>query len=106
MQDINYDFGSLSISNRFALFQTDDFNNRQYVYEKNVLYQFAIPAYFGRGFRAYTLWQYTVNRRIDLWMRLSRTWFKDQTTIGSGLEQINGRQRTDLFLQLRYKFRK
>jgi hypothetical protein len=105
MQDINYDFGSLSISNRFALFQTDDFNNRQYVYEKNVLYQFAIPAYFGRGFRAYTLWQYTVNRRIDLWMRLSRTWFKDQTTIGSGLEQINGRQRTDLFLQLRYKFR-
>ena len=28
-----------------ALFDTDDFDNRQYIYEKDVLWAFSIPAY-------------------------------------------------------------
>lgn len=103
-QDLNLDIGRFSISNRFSLFDTDDYNNRQYLYEKNVLYAFSIPALYGRGVRVYSLIQYSPNRKIDLWFRVSRTTQRDQKTIGSGLDQINGNQRTDVVFQIRYKF--
>jgi hypothetical protein len=103
-QDVNLDFGKFSISNRFSIFETDDFNNRQYLYEKNVLYAFSIPALNGRGVRFYSLIQFAPSRKIDIWFRIARTIQRDMKTIGSGLEQINGNQRTDVVAQIRYKF--
>lgn len=103
-QDLNFDFGKFSISNRFALFDTDDYNNRQYMYEKNVLYAFSIPALYGTGTRVYSLIQYSPTRKIDLWFRVARTVQKDAKTIGSTLEQITGNAKTDLVAQIRYKF--
>ena len=103
-QDLNLDFGKFSISNRFSIFDTDDFNNRQYLYEKNVLYAFSIPALNGRGVRFYSLIQFTPTRKIDVWIRIARTIQRDAKTIGSGNELINGNQRTDLVVQFRYKF--
>jgi hypothetical protein len=103
-QDLNFDFGKLSISNRFSLFDTDDYNNRQYLYEKNVLYAFSIPALYGRGIRYYMLFNYSVTRRIDLWFRWAQTVQRDAKSIGSGLEEINGNSRTDVVAQIRYKF--
>lgn len=103
-QDVNFDLGNLKISNRFSIFDTDGYNNRQYLYERNVLYAFSIPALYGRGVRYYTLIQYKLNRKIDLWFRIAQTVQRDQKTIGSGLDQINGNQRTDVVAQIRYKF--
>lgn len=103
-QDLNLDFGKLSISNRFSLFDTDDYNNRQYMYEKNVLYAFSIPALYGRGIRYYILLNYNLTRKIDLWLRVARTEQRDLKTIGSGLEQIKGNSKTDIVAQFRYKF--
>lgn len=102
-QDLNFDFGKFAISNRFSLFETDDFENRQYLYEKNVLYAFSIPALNGRGTRVYSLIQYSPTRKIDLWFRIARTLQKDAKTIGSTLEEIQGNKRTDVVVQLRYK---
>ena len=45
IQDINFDFGRFRLSTRYSIFDTDNFENRQYVYEKDVLYAFSIPAY-------------------------------------------------------------
>ena len=103
-QDINLDFGKFSLSNRFSIFDTDDYNNRQYLYEKNVLYAFSIPALYGRGIRFYSLLQVSPTRKIDLWIRYAITVQRDEKTIGSGNEQINGNQRTDVVAQIRYKF--
>ncbi len=102
-QDLNFDFGKVSISNRFSLFDTDDYNNRQYLYEKNVLYAFSIPALNGRGIRVYSLIQFSLNRKFDFWLRVARTIQRDQKTIGSGNEEIKGNSRTDLVVQIRYK---
>jgi hypothetical protein len=102
-QDVNFDLGKWSISNRFSLFDTEDYNNRQYLYEKNVLYAFSIPALYGRGSRAYCLVQYNATRKLDLWFRIARTWQRDRKTTGSGLEEIDGPIRTDAVLQIRYK---
>ena len=103
-QDLNFDFGKISLSNRFSIFDTDDYNNRQYLYEKNVLYAFSIPALYGRGVRFYSLLQFSPNRKIDVWIRVARTIQRDAKTIGSGNELINGNQRTDVVVQFRYKF--
>jgi hypothetical protein len=102
-QDVNIDAGKFSISNRFSIFDTDDYNNRQYLYEKNVLYAFSIPALNGRGVRFYSLIQFSPTRKIDLWLRFARTIQRDLKTIGSGLEEINGNMRSDFVIQFRYK---
>jgi hypothetical protein len=94
----------LDFTARLAIFQTDDYNTRQYAYEKNVLYAFAIPAYYGRGTRAYFLANYNVTRKMELWLRISRTHYRDVKTVGSGLEEKKSNNDTDLVVQLRYKF--
>lgn len=103
-QDLNLDFGKLKLSNRFSIFDTDDYNNRQYLYEKNVLYAFSIPSLYGRGVRYYVLVTYKATRKIDLWFRWAQTVQRDVKTIGSGLDEINGNTRTDVVAQIRYNF--
>ncbi len=104
VQDINLDFGNVRFSTRFALFDTDDYENRQYVYEKDVLYYFFIPAYYGRGFRNFYMVQFKVGKKIDIWAKWAYTKYRDQETIGSGLERIDGDLRNDIRIQMRIKF--
>jgi hypothetical protein len=91
------------LSTRFALFQTDDYENRQYAFEKDVLYAFSIPAYHGQGYRNYYLVQFRLSPRLDLWLRYAYTQYQRQTDISSGLEQIDGPRRSDLKVQLRWQ---
>ena len=104
IQDFNFSFGKFRLGTRFALFDTDDFENRQFAYEKDVLYAFSIPAYNGVGIRNYLLIRYNLSEKITFWGKLSRTFRSDVTSIGSGLSEIEANHRTDLRLQARYKF--
>lgn len=103
-QDLNVNLGRrVALDTRFALFDTDDFDNRQYLYESDVLYAFSIPALSGRGSRAYAMLRYSPTRRIDVWLRAARTLQRDATTIGSGLEEIQGPRRTEVRVQVRWR---
>ncbi len=104
VQDINLDFGKVRFSTRFALFDTDDYDNRQYVYEKDVLYYFFIPAYYGRGFRNFYMVQLKAGKNIDIWAKWAYTKYRNQETIGSGLERIDGGLRNDIRIQMRITF--
>ncbi|GAA0893386.1 helix-hairpin-helix domain-containing protein [Fulvivirga kasyanovii] len=104
MQDLNLNLNKFKIGGRLALFDTEDYDNRQYAYERDVLYGFSIPPYNGRGTRQYILLQYKATRKIDLWLRLARTHFRDLEFIGSGPEKIEGNIKTDVKLQTRIKF--
>ena len=104
VQDFGFDFGKLRLDFRYALFDTDDFDNRQYVYEKDVLWAFSIPAYNGRGIRSYAVLRYKLSRKIDFWLRYARFDFRDRDTIGSGGEEILGNTRSEVRGQLRFKF--
>ncbi|MDQ3393748.1 MAG: helix-hairpin-helix domain-containing protein [Bacteroidota bacterium] len=103
VQDVNIHYKKFTISSRVALFDTDDFQNRQYVYEKDVLYAFSIPAYNGLGTRTYIMVQYKANSHLQVWCRYSRTIFHDRFLIGSGLEEIEGNKRSDIKIQLMYR---
>lgn len=104
IQDLTLDLGKWKASTRFALFDTDNYDNRQYAYEKDVLYAFSIPAYDGRGTRKYLLLQYQISRKLELWARYSRTAYRNKNSISSGLEEIEASHRSEVKMQVRYMF--
>ena len=88
-----------------ALFLTDGFAARIYSYEKNLLYTFATPSLYGRGLRLSGLlyWR-PAGRRLTLSTKIGWTHLFTGGSIGSGLETIRGRNRTDLYAMLRWTF--
>jgi Helix-hairpin-helix motif len=99
IQDVNFDIGRFSFSTRYALFDTDNYDNRLYVYEKDVWLAFSLPAYFGQGIRNYVMVQYKVSSKVDLWLRWAQTHYTNQDTIGTGNETITGNIKNDVKLQ-------
>lgn len=104
VQDATLDINRLSLSGRVALFGTDDYDSRQYVYERDVLYAFSFPAYFNRGIRHYLLVQYNLSRQLDVWVRWARTDLTNQETVGSDLDQISAPHKTEVKIQARWRF--
>ncbi len=102
-QDINYAHKNISLSARFALFDADNFDNRQYIYERDLLYVYSIPFFFNRGARYFLLARYNVTRKISLWAKFAQTKYVGVTSIGSGLEEIEGDTRTNVSFQMRIK---
>jgi hypothetical protein len=104
IQDATYEWRRLSLSGRVALFNTADYDSRQYVYERDVLYAFSFPAYFNQGVRHYLLAQYSLSRHLDVWVRWARSDFFNQKTVGSDLDQINAPHRSEVKVQARWRF--
>jgi hypothetical protein len=50
-QDVNFTYDRIRLSTRYALFDTDSYDTRQYAYERDVLGAFSIPAFSGKGTR-------------------------------------------------------
>jgi len=103
LQDVSIDLGRLSLTARYALFDTEDYDNRQYVYERDVWLAYSLPAYSGKGVRKYILAQYTVNKHLTFWIRYANTRYTDREEIGSGVETIEGNVRNDVRVQMRLK---
>jgi hypothetical protein len=94
----------LSFSIRYAIFDTDSWNTRLYVYESDILYAFSIPAYSDRGNRYYLNIGYKLLEKVQLWFRISQTYYFDREETGSGLSAIEGNKQTDVKLQIQMKF--
>lgn len=105
-QDVAYRFVRfpLDVSARFAVFRTDGYNTRIYAYENDVLYSFSVPAYYDRGMRFYVNLRYQAIRGLSIWFRVAMSYYLDQAVIGSGLDEINGNTRTEVKVQVRYRF--
>lgn len=73
MQDLFWEEGVWKASARLALFDTQGFANRQYVYENHLLYAFSLPAYQGLGGRTYINLRVKPLRGITLEARWART---------------------------------
>ncbi|HSV87687.1 MAG TPA: helix-hairpin-helix domain-containing protein [Bacteroidales bacterium] len=94
----------LAITLRYALFDTDGYDSRIYVFENDVLYAFSFPFYSDKGSRAYLLVRYSINRNIDFYARFAQTWFSNRNSTGSGMDIIDGNTRTELKAQIRLRF--
>ena len=105
-ESVGYKFRKLPIQldGSVAWFHTDDYASRISMYEKSLLYTFHVPSFYGKGER-YTLnLRYEWSKRLVLQAKYAYTHYRDRETIGSGLEQINGNKKNDLYFQIRLKF--
>lgn len=103
LQDISVDFGKLSLVGRYAIFDTEDYDNRQYVYERDVWLAYSLPAYSGNGIRNYIMAEYSFTKKFTVWIRYSHTRYTDRDVIGSGADTITGKEKNDIRIQMRIK---
>lgn len=96
----------VSFTTRFAIFDTDGFQARFYSYENDLLYTFSIPPYYNRGTRFYFNIRYRPIKPLTIEARYAQTYWADQKTIGSSLDEINGQARSQVSAQIRYTFGK
>lgn len=103
-QDVIYKplMNSFSAGIRLQYFDTDGYNSRIYAYENDVPYSYSIPSFFGRGFRYYLNAGYDISDKTSIWVRLARTGYKSEVTVGSGLDEIPYNHKTDFRIQIRY----
>jgi hypothetical protein len=89
---------------RLAYFNSASYNSRLYAYEDDILYNFSFGMYHGIGFRGYLNIKYKISKNLDIWLRGAQFRYKNVTSIGSGLDEINGNKKTEVKLQMRYQF--
>jgi hypothetical protein len=84
---------------RVEYFETGGYNSRIYTYENDVLYSFSIPGFYNQGNRYYFNVNYDLRKNLSVWIRWAQTIYKNKTSIGSGLEEIPGNQRSEIKIQ-------
>ena len=104
LQDISVDLGKLNLNGRYVIFDTEDYDNRQYVYERDVWLMYSLPAYDGRGVRSYIVAEYNFTKKFTVWFRYAHTRYTDRDEMGSGVDTISGNERNDIRIQTRIKF--
>ncbi len=113
-QDIIYKpFGkNLQLTGRIANSNIESFDNRIYSFEQVPLYDYPMFAHSFTGIRTYLMCRYAMSRNLQLWFRYANSHHQPSITsnnnqyqIGTGVAQINGRQKSTFTLQIRYKIK-
>ena len=104
-QDVAYKPESkpFSLTFRYAIFDSEDYNARVYAYENDVLYSFSVPALYGKGMRMYLLGKWKPFKALTLYARIGSTIYFDRDEISSGLTLIEGKHKTDLKVEAIWK---
>lgn len=89
---------------RVQHFETDDYNSRIYAYENDVLFYYAIPVFFNKGWRYYLNINYDLNSRVSFWLKWSQTIYDNKEAIGSGLDEIPGSTKSEIRVLTRINF--
>ncbi len=92
-----------------TVFDTDDYDTRIYIYRPDLLYNFSLPAYYGKGLN------YFLNLHQDLsslipqsrkhfhlsgWLKWSQTFYPGSVSIGTGLDEIKGNRKSEIKAQI------
>ena len=63
-----------------------------------------MPSFYGKGERFALNVRYELNEHFIFQGKYACTHYRDREVISSGLEQIEGNLKSDLYFQLRFKF--
>ncbi|TDS16008.1 helix-hairpin-helix domain-containing protein [Sphingobacterium paludis] len=89
---------------RMAMFHTDSYDARLYAFENDVLYASSFPLYNGKGWRSYANLRYRMTKQVDFWARYSVSSYRNVETVGSGLDRSDGAVRSEVKIQMRYRW--
>lgn len=84
---------------RVQYFETGGYNSRMYAYENDLLYNYSIPQFFDKGFRYYLNVKYDFGNRVSCWLKWSQTLYNGKLLIGSGLDEIEGKHKSEAKFQ-------
>ncbi|AXI99608.1 competence protein ComEA helix-hairpin-helix repeat region [Cyclonatronum proteinivorum] len=103
-QDIRWlPLPGLTVDLRMAVFETDSFASRVFMFENDLLYVFSNTMLSGTGQRAYVLLRYATGNRLDFWFKYAATVYEDRSFTGSGLTEAPGNLRSQIGLQMRVR---
>lgn len=88
----------------FAYFDTDNSMVQINSFEKNPLYVYYRPSFYGEGLRLSCSLSYEVLKQLTVMGKLATSHYFDRKKIGTDLETIEGTEKTDMDLILRWKF--
>lgn len=108
--DLRYKAASrlYSVNMRLQYFETNGYAARIYAYENDVLYAYSTPAFFEKGFRWYINFRTHVSRWVgfksrintEMWIKYGLTHYFELDKIGSELDEIHGKNRSEIKFQL------
>ena len=103
-QDAVLNFRGAQLTSRILLFDVDDFQSRLYTYEKDLLFNFYTPSFIGQGIRYFLLARVKPAKFMTMRAKWSQTIYHNQTSVGSGYEQINGNKKSEFGIQLSFSY--
>lgn len=105
-QSIGWKPSSFPLQSDFYIgyFHTDDYYSRINSYEKNILYAFNMPSFYGKGIRLSFSFRWNILDKLSFSAKLAHTYYADRDLIGTDQEEIEGHNKTDVYMLLRYKF--
>ncbi|MDD3063547.1 MAG: helix-hairpin-helix domain-containing protein [Massilibacteroides sp.] len=87
-----------------AYFDTDNSSATVQSFERSPLYIYYKPSFYGQGLRLTCSLQYSFSAQLLCLLKLASTHYFDRNKIGTELEEIVGKDKTDLNFILRCKF--
>jgi hypothetical protein len=60
-----------SLTFRYSVYTTSDYDTRIYAFEQELLGSFSLPAYYGAGTSSYILLRYRILKGLDTWVRIA-----------------------------------
>ncbi|MDR1527317.1 MAG: helix-hairpin-helix domain-containing protein [Dysgonamonadaceae bacterium] len=96
--------GKLQLDGGVMYFHTDDWDTRISIFEKNILYAFSFPTYYGQGLRYYAMMKWKIAKSLTLYLKYGSTHYSDREIVGSGQEAIDGQEKSDIYCLIKYNF--
>ena len=94
----------LKLSASLGYFHTDDSESSIYAYEQGTLYGYSFASYYGEGIKYSFTARADIGSHLMVIARLSTADYFDRDHISSGYQQIDRSSKTDLQLQVRWRF--
>jgi hypothetical protein len=89
----------------YSMFDTQSYEERIYAYEPDVLYSFTSSVFYDRGMKWSGLIRCRFVDPLSVWLKISRIWFRDLESLGSGPETIDGNKKTEVKVQFLFKLK-
>ena len=102
--EINYKAASWSGALRVQFMDIPDYQSRLYVYEHSGSTSGMVRMVYGKGYQFSIRFRKKFFNDLTAWLSASNTVYTNASAIGSGNDELSGRQKTALNLQVIYEF--
>ena len=94
----------LKLIGTVGYFNTTSYDARVYCYDPGLLYTFSFPSFYGKGVKMSTNIRADVSSKLTLICNCGYVHYVNRPTTTSNVEYSNNSNRTDIEMQLRWKF--